>query len=73
MTEISKLKNLANYNGVTLSLTRHFSSLQFQENYTYSHYMYMIYYGGFLPFNFATNENTSNPQDPFNFPPLQLR
>jgi len=66
VTEISS-SNLANYNGVTLSLTRHFSSLQFQANYTYSHALDMISNGGFLPFNFATNENTSNPQDPFNF------
>jgi hypothetical protein len=66
VTEVSS-SNLANYNGVTLSVQRHFSSLQFQANYTYSHALSMISNGGFLPFNFATNESTANPQDPFNF------
>jgi hypothetical protein len=65
VTEISS-SNLANYNGVTLSVQRRFSALQFQANYTYSHALDMISNGGILPFNFATNENTSNPQDPFN-------
>ena len=65
VTEVSS-SNLANYNGVTLSVTRHFSSLQMQANYTFSHALDMISNGGFLPFNFATNENSSNPQDPFN-------
>jgi hypothetical protein len=66
VTEVSS-SNLANYNGITLSVKRRFSSLQFQANYTFSHALDMISNGGFLPFNFATNENTSNPQDPFNF------
>jgi hypothetical protein len=65
VTEVSS-SNLANYNGVTLSVKRRFSSVQFQANYTFSHALDMISNGGFLPFNFATNENTSNPQDPFN-------
>jgi hypothetical protein len=65
VTEISS-SNLGNYNGVTVSLVRRFSSLQFQANYTYSHALDMISNGGFLPFNFGTNESTSNPQDPFN-------
>lgn len=66
VTEVSS-SNLANYNGVTLSIQRRFSSLQLQANYTFSHALDMISNGGFLPFNFATNENSSNPQDPFNF------
>jgi len=66
VTEVSS-SNLANYNGVTLSIQRRFSSLHIQANYTFSHALDMISNGGFLPFNFATNENSSNPQDPFNF------
>jgi len=66
ITEISS-SNVGNYNGLTLSLQRRFASLQFQANYTYSHALTMISNGGFLPFNFNTNESTANPQDPFNF------
>jgi hypothetical protein len=58
--------NLANYNGVTLSVQRRFSSLQLQANYTFSHALDMISNAGFLPFSFATNISNSNPQDPFN-------
>jgi hypothetical protein len=66
VTEVSS-SNVGNYNGVTLSLQRMFSSLQFQANYTYSHALSIISNGGFLPFNFGTNESSANPQDPFNF------
>lgn len=66
VTEISS-SNVGNYNGVTISLQRRFSSFQFQANYTFSHALTMISNGGFLPFNFGTNESTANPQDPFNF------
>jgi Carboxypeptidase regulatory-like domain len=66
VTEVSS-SNVGNYNGVTVSLQRRFSSLQFQANYTYSHALGIISNGGFLPFNFGTNESSSNPQDPFNF------
>ena len=31
------------------------------------HALTMISNGGFLPFNFNTNESTANPQDPYNF------
>ncbi len=65
VTEFSS-SNIGNYNGVTVSLRRRFSSLQFQANYTFSHALDLISNGGFLPFNFGTNENSSNPQDPFN-------
>lgn len=66
VTEVSS-GNVGNYNGVTVSLRRRFSSLQVQANYTYSHALDMISNAGFLPYNFNTNENTLNPQDPFNF------
>ncbi len=65
VTEVSS-SNVSNYNGVTVSLSRRFSSLQFQANYTYSHAQDLISNGGFLQFNFATNESILNPQDPFN-------
>jgi hypothetical protein len=66
VTEVSS-SNVANYNGVTLSVQRRFSELQLQANYTFSHALALISNGGFLPYNFSTNESTSNPQDPFNF------
>lgn len=66
VTETSS-SNLGNYNGVTLSLQRRFASLQLQANYTYSHALDMISNGGFLAFTNATNFNSSNPQDPFNY------
>ena len=66
VTQVSS-SNIANYNGVTLSVQRRFSSLQFQANYTFSHALAIISNGGLLPFNFATNESSSNPQDPFNY------
>ncbi len=65
VTEISS-SNVSNYNGVTVSLRRRFSSLQFQANYTYSHALDLISNAGLLPFNFNTNESVLNPQDPFN-------
>jgi len=58
--------NVGNYNGVTFSLQRRFSSLQFQANYTYSHALDIVSNAGLLPYNFNTNESTLNPQDPFN-------
>lgn len=59
--------NVGNYNGVTVSLQRRFSSLQFQANYTYSHALDIVSNAGLLPYNFNTNESTLNPQDPFNY------
>jgi hypothetical protein len=58
--------NVSRYNGVTLSVRRRFSKLQFQLNYTYGHAMDLISNGGLLPYNFLTNESTVNQQDPFN-------
>ncbi len=57
---------ISNYNGVTVSLQRRFSAVQFQANYTWSHALDEISNAGFLPFNFNTNESTLNPEDPFN-------
>jgi hypothetical protein len=65
VTEVSN-SNTAQYNGVTVSLLRRYSNLQFQANYTYSHAMDLISNGGFLPFNFLTNTSPINQQDPFN-------
>ena len=59
--------NVGNYNGVTVSVQRRFSSLQFQANYTYSHALDIVSNAGLLPYNFNTNESTLNPQDPFNY------
>lgn len=66
VTQISS-SNLGNYNGVTFTLQRRFSELQFQANYTYSHALDIISNGGILPYNFNTNESTVNPQDPNNY------
>lgn len=66
ITQISS-SNVGNYNGVTVSLQRRFSALQFQANYTYSHALDIVSNAGILPYNFNTNESTLNPQDPFNY------
>jgi carboxypeptidase family protein len=68
VTQVSS-SNISRYNGVTLSLKRRFSQLQFQANYTYSHALDLISNGGFLPFSGAfgaTNLSPINQQDPFN-------
>ena len=65
VTEVSSA-GVSNYNGLTISFQRKFSQLQLQANYTWSHALDEISNGGFLPFNFSTNESTANPQDPFN-------
>jgi hypothetical protein len=57
---------VSNYNGLTLSMTRRFSSLQVQANYTWSHALDEISNAGFLPFNATTNLSMVNPEDPFN-------
>lgn len=57
---------VSNYNGLTLSLARRFSSLQIQANYTWSHALDEISNAGFLPFNFNTNTSILNPEDPYN-------
>lgn len=65
VTEISS-SGVSNYNGVTLSLSRRFSALQIQANYTYSHALDEISNAGFLPYNASTNISQLNPQDPYN-------
>jgi hypothetical protein len=65
VTEVQSANN-SNYNGLTVSFQRKFSSLQFQANYTWSHALDEISNAGFLPFNFNTNTSILNPQDPNN-------
>ncbi|HSB76133.1 MAG TPA: TonB-dependent receptor, partial [Terriglobales bacterium] len=57
---------VSNYNGLTISLQRKFTSLQLQANYTWSHALDETSNGGFLPFNFLTNVSVLSPQDPTN-------
>jgi len=66
VTEVSN-PGVSNYNGLTIGITHHFSSLQLQANYTWSHALDDVSNGGFLPFNFDTNTSVLSPQDPFNF------
>ncbi len=57
----------SNYNGLTVSFQRRFArSLQFGINYTWSHALDDVSNGGFLPFNFNTNESNLSAQDPYN-------
>ena len=57
---------VSNYNGLTVSLQRKFTSLQLQANYTWSHALDEISNGGFLQYNFLTNISVLSPQDPYN-------
>jgi hypothetical protein len=65
VTEIMS-QGVSNYNGLTVSFQRRFSSVQFQANYTWSHALDDISNAGFLPYNFNTNESILNPINPFN-------
>ncbi len=65
VTEVSN-PGVSNYNGLTLSLTRRFSALQLQANYTWSHAIDEVSNAGFLPYNATTNLSNVNPQDPYN-------
>jgi hypothetical protein len=67
-TSVNQIQTVAvsNYNGVTFSVQQRFHSLQLQANYTYGHALDEISNGGFLPFNFGTNEGVLFPQDPNN-------
>ncbi len=59
---------VSNYHGLTLSAQRRFNGgLYVQGNYTWSHALDVVSNGGFLNFNFATNNSVLNPQDPSNF------
>ncbi len=64
VTEVSN-PAVSNYNGLTVAVTRRFSQLQLQANYTWSHALDEISNGGFLQYNFKTNVSVLAPQDPF--------
>jgi hypothetical protein len=67
ITEVQSA-GVSNYNGLSVSLTRKFSQVQLQANYTWSHALDDISNGGFLPFGALpiTNVSPINPQNPFN-------
>lgn len=58
----------SNYNGLTVTLQRRISALQFQLNYTWSHALDYVSNQGVVvePFNFNTNGSILSPQNPFN-------
>ena len=56
----------SNYNGLTVSVTRHSTNLTVQGNYTYSHAQDDISNGGLLNFNNTTNFSILAPINPFN-------
>jgi hypothetical protein len=58
----------SNYHGLTASLLRRISALQFQLNYTWSHALDFASNNGQAaePFNANTNLSVSSPQNPFN-------
>jgi Carboxypeptidase regulatory-like domain len=66
VTEISS-GYTSNYNGLTASFLRRFSSFQFQFNYTWSHALDFASNSGIAttPFNLATNISITGPQNPF--------
>lgn len=52
---------VSNYNGFTATFSRRFSAgLQFQANYTWSHALDEVSNGGFLRYNFNTNNGVLN-------------
>ena len=57
---------ISNYNGLTLSLSRRYKSLQLQVNYTWSHALDEISNGGILQFNFLDNQSILYSQNPSN-------
>ena len=65
VTETQRV-GVSNYNGVTVTLARRFSSLQFQANYTWSHALDTLSNNGIAeePFNFNTNLSITYPQQP---------
>ena len=65
ITEVQSA-GVSNYNGLTISARHHFSSLQVQANYTWSHALDEISNAGFLQYAIATNQSILTPQDPFN-------
>jgi len=65
ITEVQS-NGVSNYNGVTLSLTRKFTDLQLQANYTWSHALDVVSNAGFLQYSLDTNFSVLNPTNPFN-------
>ena len=63
VTELHR-SGVSNYNGVTISLSRRLSSLQFQANYSWSHALDTLSNNGIVdaPFNFNTNLSIGYPQ-----------
>ena len=58
---------ISNYNGLTLSLQRHFSPvLQFGINYTWSHALDEVSNGGFEGYDLLSAPSILNPEDPYN-------
>lgn len=66
VTEASTGYN-SNYNGLTATFQRRFSSFQFQVNYTWSHALDFVSNAGVTttPFNANTNGSILSPQNPF--------
>jgi hypothetical protein len=65
ITEVST-PAVSNYNGLSITGKRQFSSIQVQANYTWSHALDEVSNAGFLQYNFLTNTSVLSPQDPFN-------
>jgi hypothetical protein len=65
ITEVST-GAVSNYNGLSLTAKRQFSSLQVQANYTWSHALDEVSNAGFLPYSLLTNISVLSPQDPYN-------
>jgi hypothetical protein len=65
ITEVST-PAVSNYNGLSITAKRQFSSVQLQANYTWSHALDEVSNAGFLQYNFLTNTSVLAPQDPFN-------
>jgi hypothetical protein len=65
ITEVST-PAVSNYNGLSITAKRQFSSIQLQANYTWSHALDEVSNAGFLQYNFLTNTSVLSPQDPFN-------
>lgn len=65
ITEVST-PAVSNYNGLSVTFKRQFSSLQFQANYTWSHALDDVSNAGFLQYDLLTNTSVLAPQDPSN-------
>jgi len=65
ITEVST-PAVSNYNGLSFTAKRQFTSLQVQANYTWSHALDEVSNAGFLQYTLLTNISVLSPQDPFN-------